>query len=252
MLTAAATATAAILTGTTHSQKALSIVAAAFGMTTALNDAIFQSFLFTESPGLIAIKIKQLQDAYKQTVENDPRNNVYSSASAYSAIQNYYNICLPESIEGTLLQAVADTTAKTTDPGKARTPANGQLSNNQNATVHLAPAAPTTTPNSGNQKPAPAGPQGPQGPAGPTGPAGPAATQETDAEIAAILKSYADTGSVQKGNLAGLLQIPTIRNLPEIKNASPSPTIDDVLNKADFAAVRKQILGIERRTKVIP
>jgi hypothetical protein len=57
---------------------------------------------------------------------------------------------------------------------------------------------------------------------------------------------------VQKGNLAGLLQIPTIRNLPEIKNASPSPTIDDVLNKADFAAVRKQILGIERRTKVIP
>jgi hypothetical protein len=143
MLTALSTATAGILTAATTGQKALSVAAAAFGMTAALNDALFQSFLFTESPGLVATKVKELQDAYKATIEKNqadgkPGNDINSAASAYNAIQGFYHICLPQSIEGTLLQAVANTTAKTSDPGQTPT-ADSKLSTSKDPTVSLAP-----------------------------------------------------------------------------------------------------------------
>jgi hypothetical protein len=126
VLTALSTATAGILTAATNGQKALSIAAAAFGMTTALNDALFQSFLYTESPGLVANKVKEAQDAYKATIEKNQfdtnsHNNINSAADAYNAIRGFYHICLPQSIEGMLLQAVANTEAKTSDPGTSPT-----------------------------------------------------------------------------------------------------------------------------------
>ena len=144
MLVAIGTAAAAFLTSTTSSQKALSIVAAAFGMSTALNDALFQSFLFTEAPGLVANKVKELQDTYQETMEknqNDSKlgNKINTAHAAYNAIQNYYHICLPQSIEGTLLQAVANTAAKTSDPGKPVPSGTGALSTSKNPTVSLAP-----------------------------------------------------------------------------------------------------------------
>lgn len=141
--------------------KTLSVLAASFGLATALNDAIFQSYLFSEAPGLISVKVKQLQDKYQQQVEktqvqtgakatptmvktstttnktttgggsgsgNSTDNTttvvlpIKTAEQAYSAIQNYYNICLPHSIEGVLLQAVANTTAKSSSPSNNSTP----------------------------------------------------------------------------------------------------------------------------------
>ncbi|HET8919992.1 MAG TPA: hypothetical protein VFN27_09965 [Xanthobacteraceae bacterium] len=159
-------ATSAIVTATTHNPaKALSVLAASFGLATALNDAIFSSYLFTEAPGLISVKVKDLQDAYQQTVEKNqiqqPKTSpkswivsttetkkiipskskssapsqdsntttttvvarpILSPEDAYAAIQNYYHICLPQSIEGILLQTVADSSAKSTDASNSSTP----------------------------------------------------------------------------------------------------------------------------------
>jgi hypothetical protein len=148
-------ATSAIVSVTAHNPaKALSVLAAAFGLATALNDAIFQSYLFSEAPGLISVKVRDLQDTYQQLVEKNqiPQNQkpkvvtsktvttdastqskatdtttavvqpIETAQGAYNAIQNYYHICLPQSIEGVLLQAVADTTAKSTSPSSSSTP----------------------------------------------------------------------------------------------------------------------------------
>jgi len=107
-LAALAAGTAAILTPAHASAKSLSIVAAAFVLTTAINDAVFASYLFTEAPGLISNKVKDLQDAYQKSLKSA---SITSGDQAYSAIQHYYTICLPESIEGVLLEAVANSTA---------------------------------------------------------------------------------------------------------------------------------------------
>jgi hypothetical protein len=164
-------ASAAIVGVTAKSpSKALSVLAASFGLATALNDSIFQSYLFSEAPGLISIKVAQLQDAYQQQVEktqaqlttpkvvtttttsaksaskpapvgssgvatkdnttggktDDTTTTVVepikTAAQAYGAIQTYYNICLPQSIEGVLLQAVADTKATPSSPSNTSPP----------------------------------------------------------------------------------------------------------------------------------
>jgi hypothetical protein len=149
----------ALVTATSKSATTLSILAASFGLATAVNDAVFDSYLFSEAPGLISIKVKQLQDSYQQQIEKNQRqlasrnptsslvttkttNDTQSNAAnsnvtdttttvvlpivtphqAYSTIQNYYHICLPQSIEGVLLQAVADATAKPSSPSSSSTP----------------------------------------------------------------------------------------------------------------------------------
>jgi hypothetical protein len=107
MLTALGTAAAAIVTGTTTAQKPLSILAAVFGLSVALNNAIFDSYLFTQAPGLIAKKVGDLQEAFRNSVVSGDFK-VTTASSAYYAIQSYYNICLPPTIEGVLLQSIAD------------------------------------------------------------------------------------------------------------------------------------------------
>jgi len=118
ILSAAAASTAAILTATNASAKALSIVAAAFGLTTAATDAVLQSYLFSEAPGLVANKVRDLQDAYQKQL--DPRS-ITTPALAYAAIQRYYNICLPESIEGALVETIASSSAIVPAPGNVLT-----------------------------------------------------------------------------------------------------------------------------------
>jgi len=120
VIAAFGTAASAIVTSTTTKQRPLSIIAAVFGLTTALNDAILDSYLFNEAPGLIAIKIKDLQDAYKDLVKTNQKS-VNSSAAAYEVLQNYYTICLPPSIEGVLLETVASGKPQASNPGQKLT-----------------------------------------------------------------------------------------------------------------------------------
>jgi hypothetical protein len=107
ILAAVSTAAAAIVTGTTTAQKPLSILAAVFGLSIALNDSIFQSYLFTQAPGLVAKKVSDLQDVFRNSVVIG-QVQVTSASSAYYAIQSYYRICLPHAIEGVMLQTIAD------------------------------------------------------------------------------------------------------------------------------------------------
>jgi hypothetical protein len=109
ILAAAATAAAAIVTGTTTAQKPLSILAAVFGLSIAVNDAIYESYLFTQAPGLISKKVSDLQEVFRNSVVTG-QVQINSPSAAYYAIQSYYRICLPHSIEGLLLQAIADST----------------------------------------------------------------------------------------------------------------------------------------------
>jgi len=107
ILAAVSTAAAGIITGTTTSQKPLSILAAVFGLSIALNDAIFQSYLFSQAPGLVAKKVSDLQEVFRNSIVTG-QVKVNSPASVYYAVQSYYHICLPHSIEGVMLQSIAD------------------------------------------------------------------------------------------------------------------------------------------------
>jgi hypothetical protein len=144
-ISAAATA---IVTATSPHSVALSIIAPAFGLAGNVSNRVFDSYLFSDtSPGLIQSKVKDLQDKYQDTMSNN-RDKIRSSAAAYSAIQGYYNICLPQSIEGVLLEKIAGATATATDPGVPPKPAvvTTKSGATVTTTVKTAPAAQTVTP----------------------------------------------------------------------------------------------------------
>jgi hypothetical protein len=105
ILAAVSTAAALIVTGTTSAQKPLSILAAAFGLSIALNDAIFSSYLFNQAPGLVSKKVGDLQEEFRNKLHPA---DIRTPSAAYYAIQTYYHICLPHAIEGVLLQKIAD------------------------------------------------------------------------------------------------------------------------------------------------
>lgn len=113
ILAAVSTAAALIITGTTTAQKPLSILAAAFGLSIAVNDAIFSSYLFNQAPGLVSKKVGDLQEAYRRSVGPE---NVQTASAAYSVLQSYYHLCLPHAIEGVMLQKIADSAPGTVVP----------------------------------------------------------------------------------------------------------------------------------------
>jgi hypothetical protein len=117
ILAAVSTAAALIVTGTTTAQKPLSILAAAFGLSIAINDAVYQSYLFNQAPGLVAKKVADLQEEFRSKITPD---QVTTPSAAYYALQSYYHICLPHAIEGVLMQKIADSAPVV--PGTTPTP----------------------------------------------------------------------------------------------------------------------------------
>jgi hypothetical protein len=143
LLDASAAATA-IVTATSPHATALSIIAPAFGLAGNVSNRIFDSYLFSDtSPGLIQSKVKDLQDGFQDTISKN-RDQINTSAAAYAAIQNYYNICLPQSIEGVLLEKIAGATATATDPGVPPKPT--VVVTKSGVTTRSVPAARTVTP----------------------------------------------------------------------------------------------------------
>jgi hypothetical protein len=110
-------AATAIVTATAPHSAALSIIAPAFGLAGNVSNKIFDSYLFSDTaPGIIQSKVKDLQDRFQEPFKQT-RSHIDTSAAAYAAIQNYYNICLPQSIEGVLLEKIAVSRAVATEPG---------------------------------------------------------------------------------------------------------------------------------------
>jgi hypothetical protein len=120
VINAASIASNAILQATA-AQKAISIVGASLGMLTGVNDAVYDSYLFAQAPSLIGEKVRDVQATYRDLVERN-KSSITTPEKAYNAIQNYYSYCLPHSIEGLLLQKIADSnpvvTPQTTPPKK--------------------------------------------------------------------------------------------------------------------------------------
>jgi len=140
-ISAAATA---IVTATSPHSVALSIIAPAFGLAGNVTNRVFDSYLFSDtSPGLIQSKVKDLQDSFQETIRKN-QNQINTSAAAYAAIQNYYNICLPQSIEGVLLEKIASSTATATDPGISPKPT--VVTTKSGSTIKIVPAAKSVTP----------------------------------------------------------------------------------------------------------
>ena len=113
-----------------------SVLGQAFGLAKSINESILQSYLFTEAPGLISLKVKQLQDEYQTSLKP---SSIMSAAQAYSALQNYYNICLPQSIEGVVLQKVATSDASSDGGAKPKTPAKPAAKQGGSSTVQKTP-----------------------------------------------------------------------------------------------------------------
>lgn len=105
LLDASGAATAIVTAVSPHAQ-ALSIIAPAFGLAGNVNDKVLNTYLFSDAPGIIAQKVKDVQDKYAQTVA-DGRAQINNSAAAYSTIEGFYSLCLPQSIEGILLEKIA-------------------------------------------------------------------------------------------------------------------------------------------------
>lgn len=109
-------AATAIVTATAPHSAALSLIAPVFGLAGNVSNRVFDSYLFSDTaPGIIQNKVKDLQGTFQDTIKANMAQ-VDTSAAAYAAIQNYYNICLPQSIEGVLLEHIATGTATATDP----------------------------------------------------------------------------------------------------------------------------------------
>jgi hypothetical protein len=91
----------------------LSILGASFGLLSALNEAYFTTYLFSDVPGIVAKKVAEQQETYQASLTPV---QVQTAADAYQVIRAYYQICLPETIEGTFLQQVAGGEAETKPP----------------------------------------------------------------------------------------------------------------------------------------
>jgi hypothetical protein len=138
-------AATAIVTATAPHSTALSIIAPAFGLIGNASNRVFDSYLFSDtSPGLIQSKVKDLQDGFQLIISNN-REQINTSAAAYAAIQNYYNICLPQSIEGVLLEKIANSTATATDPGVPSRPT-VRATRSEETFMRIPPTARTVTP----------------------------------------------------------------------------------------------------------
>jgi hypothetical protein len=116
LLLDASGAATAIVTAVSPHSKALSIIAPAFGLAGNINDKLLNTYLFSEAPRIVSQKVKDLQDKYQQ-VMNDNQRQINSAAAAYNAIEGYYNLCLPQSIEGILLEKIAGSSAVASSPG---------------------------------------------------------------------------------------------------------------------------------------
>jgi len=155
VITALGTAASGIVTAGSNSAATLSILAAAFGLASALNDAYYTTYLFSDAPGLVSKKVKELQEAYQEQMAQanllktpNAHRPMTTAADVYNALQAYYQICLPDAIEGVLLERVATGKADASPPAAATTttmsPATGTTTTRTLAPTRAASSARTS------------------------------------------------------------------------------------------------------------
>lgn len=98
----------------------ITTIAAALGLSQALTDSYMNTYLFsTMEPNVVFNTVAKLQNAYR--AEADGRKASFtSSAVAYRAIQNYYSLCFPQTIEAKMSEYLAKSVTDTEKSSKAK------------------------------------------------------------------------------------------------------------------------------------
>ena len=120
-LTATGSAVAAIIGANSHPSTAtLTILAQAFGLGTALTNALADSYLYAQTPSTVRTVVKKSKDAYRNDLATNFANSSYpveSTAAVYYHIREYLSLCLPPTIQSQIDDLVAN--AKATPEGSS-------------------------------------------------------------------------------------------------------------------------------------
>lgn len=107
---AASTAIVGASVAANKSKLPLLSIASAFGLVESINDEASKTYLFEQIPGIVADKVRQARNLYRQRTVPLLSNSrtltspIYDEASAYRALRDYLSLCLPQTIEGNFLQ----------------------------------------------------------------------------------------------------------------------------------------------------
>ena len=120
LITATGAATAGIIAANAHPSAAtLAILAQAFGLASAFNTAISDSYLFTQNAATIKKLVQKTTDAYRTDLakkvpapETEITYPIGSPGAAYHHMREYLALCLPPTIQAQIEDLV--TTAKAT------------------------------------------------------------------------------------------------------------------------------------------
>jgi len=126
ILTLGASTAATVLGITNAGQKALVLTAQAFGFTSGAWTIFADSYLYKIDPATINSIVAKLQGQYR-TVAADNKDTIkLNGATAYQYLRGYLNLCLPVSIEYSVVEYLAASagTQKPTGDGSGTPPAN--------------------------------------------------------------------------------------------------------------------------------
>ena len=125
MIEAFSNTSSGLLKAASVADPTITTVTAAFGLGSALTSAYLGSYLFSMEPNVVFRTVTKLQNGYRTQAETT-KANINSSATAYRAIQNYYTLCFPQTIEAKMSEFLAQAASEDDAGGKGGTPANGK------------------------------------------------------------------------------------------------------------------------------
>lgn len=107
---AASTAIVGASVAANKSKIPLLSIASAFGLVESVNDEASKTYLFEQIPGVVADKVRQARNLYRQRTvpllssSRTLTSPIYDEATSYRALRDYLSLCLPQTIEGNFLQ----------------------------------------------------------------------------------------------------------------------------------------------------
>lgn len=98
--------TNAILFATEASQLSMAVVAQAFGLASSLTDIVSGTYLYQLPPATTKAFVSELSRAYRTGVDQQ-RSQIDTPAESYGHIRGYLDLCLPATIEASLVEHVS-------------------------------------------------------------------------------------------------------------------------------------------------
>jgi hypothetical protein len=102
--------TNAILVATKASELSLAVVAQAFGLGSSLTEIVSGTYLYQLPPATTKAFVGKVSRAYREGVARE-RSAILGPAAAYGHVRGYLDLCLPATIEASLVEHVSAATA---------------------------------------------------------------------------------------------------------------------------------------------